>query len=215
VCGAASAPGAANLGRLASRPGRPPFRAKRARRGPNADARPCDDAGLTRLPEISAECREEIDDAPVGISHLRIALAPECIPWFAVFSTASFREFSVQTVDFLRRFAAQGHRHAVPSRWRRPFRIERPDRVLGIECEPQTSRQHRLNVTMPHRIHLLGELQTEAAIEVGRSAQIGNNHADIKRRHAEIIARMRRREWSGVRWTEEDGEPGASTAVER
>jgi hypothetical protein len=131
-----------------------------ARRGHDADARPGGNTGLTPLREISPEWREEVDDAALRILHLRIALAAERIPRFQVSSSASFREFSVQTVDFLRRFAAEGHRYAVSSGWRRPLRIERPDRGNGIECEPQTSPQRRLNVTMPDRLQLLRELQT-------------------------------------------------------
>ena len=52
---------------------------------------------------VSAERREQVHDAPVGIPQLRIALAPERVPRVPVSLSAGVCEFSIQTVEHLGR----------------------------------------------------------------------------------------------------------------
>lgn len=49
----------------------------------------------------STERREEVDNGPVGIAHLRVALSPERVPRFPVSFSAGLSEFFVQPVHLL------------------------------------------------------------------------------------------------------------------
>src|SRR5205807_9390412 len=83
--------------------------------------------------EPSASRREQIDHAAVWILYLRVALTPERVPRLLIAESASVRELSVETIDVVRRFAAERDCRPVATGRRRPRRIERPDRFLGVK----------------------------------------------------------------------------------
>src|SRR5205807_8976943 len=131
----------------------------------------------------------QVDHGAVRILQLRVALTPERVPWLLVAGRAGVRELSVQTVDVMRRIAAERDRYPVAVRRWHPSRIEGPDRLLGVERKAQSSWQRRLNMAVPHRVRIVGKLQPQLRVELDCPVQAGHDHSDnIQARHSAIIA---------------------------
>jgi arginase family enzyme len=72
----------------------------------------------------TGQWREEVDDIPIRILDLRIALAPEGVPGFLMAFNFGVDQLSVDTVHIGRRLTAERDRHSVSRGGRRPVRVE-------------------------------------------------------------------------------------------
>src|SRR5947209_11057731 len=78
-------------------------------------------AGLTRsVVGLPAERCEEVDDAAVGVAHLRVPLPPEGVPGLLVALSAGSGELLVEAVHLLRGLTAKRQSYPVTSGWPRP-----------------------------------------------------------------------------------------------
>src|SRR5439155_10937914 len=122
------------------------------------------------------ERRVQVDDRPVRVLQLRIALPPERVPRFLVRRRARLEELPVDPVDLLRGVATKCAAGCMTVRRPLPVRIERADDVFSVERIAHSSGKGRLDVLLV--LGALGEIEAEPAIQRDRPPHIADDDAE-------------------------------------
>src|SRR6266480_944214 len=126
---------------------------------------------LRRL--LLGQLREQVDDRPVGIVQLRIALAPESVPRLLVRRAARVEQLGIHAVNICRRLALERAADGVAAARALPVRVEHLHHRLRVEHVAEPTRQLCLDVILA--LGALGKLEAELTVEGERARHVADD----------------------------------------
>lgn len=119
---------------------------------------------------------EQVDPVAVRVEHTGVPLPPNGVPRLQLAPISGAHQLLVQRVDFGGRPAQHGQPDPPAATGWPPPGVEGPDGLLGVEQQPQPTRQFGLDMRL--LLGSLGEVEPEPTVERDGRGEVGGDDTD-------------------------------------